>query len=184
MQKTILPKNITRIWDYFLVANAYLNKLNPRVGFMGGFNMMVMAGVFNNPPPKTEEKPEQELINLLEEVIPKIELELQTSISEFFSSDMHSMEMSYHMLPIYIDNESDLNRRLPTEYHPSLVFSDEVLTKVSKHYGNISASNFTIAHASRNKNDIALVFKDRKSLIRFVKDKDITIHAFGKKWKP
>jgi hypothetical protein len=183
MLKTILPRNVINTWDHFLVANAYLKKLRPHVGFVGGFNMMVMAGVFNNTS-TADKKPEQELIDLLEETIPTIEMKLQSSILDFFSFDMRNIHTIYRMIPTHIADEPNLNRHISTEYRPSLVFLDEVLHKILKHFRRLESSGFIIVNEDRNKNEAALVFADRKSLIRFVKEKDITIEAFGRKWKP
>jgi len=185
MQKTILPKSIINTWDHFRVASAYLKKLRPNVGFIGGFNMMVMAGVFNNPSPEPIDiRPEQELIDLLEETIPKIELKLQSSILDFFSFDVKSIDVLYRMVSVYINDEPNLNRQLSSEYRPSLILTDETLAKIFKHFGRLETTNFIIINETRNKNEMALVFNDRKSLIKFVKEKDITISAFGKRWKP
>lgn len=168
--KSILPEYIINIWDHYQIANAYLNKLVPDTNFMGGFNMMVVAGAFDKKAEPTE--PKDILIDTLKYTIIKLEQSLLLALNNFVCAELNNITVDYKLV-MWSDT-----------WQPSIYFSDDILYKIINDFGELRTTqvpHFTVTSFDKK---VLFQFNDRQSLIKYVKDKNIIINAFGKQWQP
>lgn len=172
MSRSILPQHILSLWDNYQIAAAYLKKLNPKSNFVGGFNMMLIAGVFNK---KVEdEEPNWDVIKLLDDTVEILSTQLQLGIYKFLTEEVTGITTDYELINLPSPDRTFKD-------YPSLVISDNTLRNIlSALTPDGIYSNFTVNCYSEK---VFLSFDKRIDLIRYAKERNIIVRAFGKQWQ-